>query len=81
MTSVRFALLGVSLALTATAATAATASKSAQSLEDRRQAACYGDVQRLCGKDVPDVAKVTACMEGKRSLVSAPCSAMWDVTQ
>lgn len=81
MAWVKSALLAVSVSLVASAAMAATASKSAQSLEDRRQAACYGDVQRLCGKDVPDVAKVTACMEGKRKLVSAPCSAMWDVTE
>lgn len=81
MSMVKSTLLALSLCLGATAAVAATANKSAQSLEDRRQAACYGDVQRLCGSAVPDVDKVTACMEGKRSLVSAPCSAMWDVTE
>lgn len=81
MVVIRSTLLVLVFALGATAAMAATASKSAQSLEDRRQAACYNDVQRLCASAVPDVDKVTACMEGKRSLVSAPCSAMWDVTE
>ena len=48
-------------------------------LQDRQQAACYDDVQRLCGEAMPSVDKVTACMADKRPLVSAKCSAMWDV--
>ena len=48
-------------------------------LRDRQQAACYGDVQRLCGSAMPDIDKVTACMKDKRPKVSAKCSAMWDV--
>ncbi len=49
------------------------------SLQDKQQAACYDDVQKLCGSAIPDVNKVTACMKDKRPLVSAKCSAMWDV--
>lgn len=48
-------------------------------LQDKQQAACYDDVMRLCGNFVPDVDKVKACMQGKRRLVSAKCSAMWNV--
>lgn len=48
-------------------------------IQDRQQAACYDDVQRLCGSAMPSVDKVTACMSDKRPLVSAKCSAMWDV--
>ena len=48
-------------------------------LRDQQQAACYGDVQRLCGNAMPDVEKVTACMKPKKALVSAACRALWDV--
>jgi hypothetical protein len=48
-------------------------------LQDKQQAACYDDVMRLCGNFVPDVDNVKACMKGKRRLVSAKCSAMWNV--
>lgn len=60
---------------------AASAKKSEQSLQDRQQAACYNDVQRLCADAVPDVDKVTLCMSDKRPQVSEQCSAMWDVTK
>lgn len=73
-------LLGAAVACSV-AAGPAFAATSAPTLQDQQQAACYDDVQRLCADAVPDVDKVTACMEGKRSLVSAPCSAMWDVTE
>lgn len=49
------------------------------SLRDQQQAACYDDVNKLCKDDMPDVDKVTACMSGKKSMVSAKCAAMWDV--
>ncbi len=81
MRFVRLAILPVCLVWAGTAARAASASKSVQSLQDRRQAACYGDVQRLCATALPDVDKVTDCMRDKRPLVSAKCSAMWDVTE
>ena len=58
---------------------AALASTSPPTLQDRRSAACYGDVQRLCADAMPDVARVTACMKPKKALVSAKCRALWDV--
>jgi hypothetical protein len=39
------------------------------------QQACTPDVMRLCNEFVPDVAKITACMNRKRAQVSATCSA------
>lgn len=48
-------------------------------LRDRQQAACFGDVQRLCGSAMPNVEKVTECMKPKKELVSAKCRALWDV--
>ncbi len=69
----------VTAALLAAMTAGAAARNSGPTLRDRQQAACYGDVQRLCGNAVPDIAKVTACMKPKKSLVSAPCRALWDV--
>lgn len=75
-----FVRLLVAAATLATGLSAANAMNSPEpTLQDKQQAACYGDVQRLCGSAMPDAAKVTACMKDKRPQVSAKCSAMWDV--
>ena len=38
------------------------------------QQACTPDVMRLCNEFVPDVAKITACMNRNRRYVSAACA-------
>jgi len=35
--------------------------------------ACTGDAFRLCGAEIPDVARVTACMARQQSQLSAQC--------
>jgi len=35
--------------------------------------ACTPDAMRLCQEFIPDRAKITRCMMGKRSQISAPC--------
>jgi hypothetical protein len=35
--------------------------------------ACSGDAFRLCGSEIPDVERVTACMIQKKSELSPPC--------
>ena len=47
-------------------------------LQDKQQAACAPDVQKLCGDAMPDVDKVTACMKTKRAQVSPACAKMYD---
>jgi hypothetical protein len=37
------------------------------------QQACQGDAFRLCGAEIPDVDRVTACMVKQRSQLSPPC--------
>jgi hypothetical protein len=39
------------------------------------QAACSGDAFRLCGSEIPDVDRVTACMVAKKSQLSPGCRA------
>ena len=53
---------------------AAMAAGGGVTLKDKQQAACFDDVQKLCGDLVPDVDKVTACMKTKRQQVSPSCS-------
>jgi hypothetical protein len=75
----RMAICLAGVLLTVVVSVPALANDSGPTLRDKQQAACYDDVQRLCGNVLPDVDKATACMKDKRPLVSAKCSAMWDV--
>jgi hypothetical protein len=38
-----------------------------------QQQACSGDAMRLCGSEVPNIDRITACMIAKRSLLSPGC--------
>lgn len=67
--------LAVALCLPAGAALA----NSTVTLQEREQAACYNDVQALCGEFVPDVEKTTKCMSTKRDKVSAGCAKYFDM--
>ena len=62
-------------------ATAALAKIRTPSDQEKLQAACYGDVQRLCADAIPDEAKITACMKRQKSKVSAGCVEAYKATQ
>ena len=74
----RLGIIALSL-FAVTLSSSAYAKVKAVSLRDQQQAACYDDVVKLCGDAMPSEEKVTACMEGKKSMVSPKCAAMWDV--
>ena len=38
---------------------------------------CTGDAMRLCSSEIPDVARVTACMHRQRALLSDGCKAVF----
>ena len=42
------------------------------------QQMCMGDAMRLCGHEVPNVQRITACMVKNRSQVSPGCRAVMD---
>jgi hypothetical protein len=49
----------------------------AQSYTAEQQQACTGDAFRLCGSDIPDVDRITACMIRNKSQLSPPCRAQF----
>ena len=42
------------------------------------QQMCTGDAFRLCSSDIPDIAKITACIMKKRASLSTGCRAVMD---
>jgi hypothetical protein len=50
-------------------------SAESQAYTPEQQQACTGDALRLCGSDVPDVDRITACMIRNKSQLSPPCRA------
>lgn len=46
-----------------------------------QQAACSDDAFRLCGSEIPDVDRVTACMVRKQDQLSAGCKVYFRATE
>ena len=63
------ALFGLALVL-------APVPASAQGTPEQR-AACESDAMRLCGQYVPDVQRITACMQLNRRYLSPRCRAVF----
>ena len=47
-------------------------------LRQQAEHLCYDDVQKLCAADIPDEAKITACMKLKRADLSPACGKVFD---
>jgi hypothetical protein len=67
---------GLVLALAASLSALSSTSSFAFSAEARQM--CTGDAFRLCSSDIPDVAKVTACMMKHRADLSSGCRSVMD---
>ena len=61
----------------AAAVTALCASPGPALASDAQQM-CTGDAMRLCGHEIPNVQRITACMHKQRANVSAGCRAVMD---
>jgi hypothetical protein len=57
----------------ATALSVAMWSTAGRAYTPEQEQACTGDAFRLCSAEIPDVARVTACMDRKRSQLSPGC--------
>jgi hypothetical protein len=54
-----------------------TTASQAYTLE--QQEMCSGDAMRLCSSEIPNVARITACMERQRDSLSEGCKAIFEV--
>jgi hypothetical protein len=48
-----------------------------QAYTQEQQQMCTGDAMRLCGAEIPDVDRVTACMVRQRASLSDGCKAVF----
>jgi len=44
---------------------------------EEQQRLCNDDAMRLCSEDVPDVERITACMQRHRALLSKECKSVF----
>jgi hypothetical protein len=63
--------------LFAVAATALSAHQS-PAFSSEAQQMCTGDAMRLCGHEIPNVQRITACMVKQRANLSPGCRAVMD---
>jgi hypothetical protein len=61
----------------ATALSVSMWSDASQAYTPEQEQACTGDAFRLCSSDIPDVARVTACMARNKSQLSPACRAQF----
>jgi hypothetical protein len=69
MANIRTLALGVALAALSAAALPSTG----HAYTPEEQAACQPDAFRLCGSEIPDIDRVTACMVARRAQLSPEC--------
>ena len=67
----------VLLAATAVAAIAVASGPATVFASDAQQM-CSGDAMRLCGHEIPNIQRITACMHKQRANVSPGCRAVMD---
>jgi hypothetical protein len=68
--------LSAMLALAVSMTALSTSSGFAFSAEAQQM--CTGDVFRLCSSEIPDIAKITACMRRQRASLSVACRQVMD---
>jgi hypothetical protein len=66
------------LVLAFAASFSALSSTSSHAFSAEAQQMCTGDAFRLCGSEIPNVAKITACMMKQRASLSAGCRTVMD---
>lgn len=64
--------------LTVVALASLTSIASAESARERQERACQADAMKFCKDDVPDEAKIAACMGAHRSQLSVNCGIVYD---
>jgi hypothetical protein len=59
-------------------AAAALSARPGPAFSSEAQQMCTGDAMRLCGHEVPNVQRITACMVKQRANLSPGCRAVMD---
>lgn len=68
----------ITLALAIAASFSAVSSTGSFAFSSEAQQMCTGDAFRLCGSEIPNISKITACMIKKKSDLSAGCRTVMD---
>jgi hypothetical protein len=68
----------ITLALAIAASFSAVSSTASFAFSSEAQQMCTGDAFRLCGSEIPNISKITACMIKKKSDLSAGCRTVMD---
>jgi hypothetical protein len=76
MVAVRLRIFHLGLML-ATALVVSMLATAGQAYTPEQQQACSGDAFRLCGPEIPDVDRVTACMVRNKAQLSPDCRAFF----
>jgi hypothetical protein len=66
------------IALLFALAAAALSARPGPAFSSEAQQMCTGDAMRLCGHEVPNVQRITACMVKQRANLSPGCRAVMD---
>lgn len=75
MDRIAFPIARTRILLAAALCLVAVAAAKAEEGTPEQRAACTPDALRLCSSEIPDVARVTACMKAKQASLSARCRA------
>ena len=76
MTKINRTTRGFALALALSAM--AMSSTASHAFSSEAQQMCTGDAFRLCGSEIPNIAKITVCMRAKRADLSTGCRMVMD---
>jgi hypothetical protein len=68
----------IALLFAITCAATALSARPSLAFSSEAQQMCTGDAMRLCGHEVPNVQRITACMHKQRAHVSPGCRAVME---
>lgn len=68
----------IALSLALAVAGASFSASNGLAFSSEAQQMCTGDALRLCGSEIPNISRITACMVRHRAQVSPGCRAVMD---
>lgn len=71
-------IVGLLLTVTLVDAAAARMISDKERMRQQAEHLCYNDVQKLCNAEIPDEARIQACMKVHRAQLSPGCRKVFD---